>query len=99
LHFPVLNFILDFVLHFSSMVKFSCNDWQLSTDLISLYNIASSAYNAEFVLGDTLSGRSFINITKKEWSKNATWTERKVDFPVLLTLIQYSLQSVYCTYA
>jgi hypothetical protein len=88
LHFPVLNFILDFVLHFSSMVKFSCNDWQLSTDLISLYNFASSAYNAEFVLVDTLLG-NHLQILRKAMvpAKCYTWTERKVDFPVLLILL------------
>ena len=64
LHFPTLKLILDFIHQFSSIVKSSCNDWQLSTDLISLYNFESSVYNAEFVLDDKLSGRSFINITK-----------------------------------
>ena len=59
----MLKFILDFVYQFSSIVKSSCNDWQLSTDLISLYNFESSTYNIEFVLDDKLSGRSVINIS------------------------------------
>ena len=64
LHFSVLNRMFESVLHFSSLARSSCRNWQSSTDFISLYNFESSAYSAEFVLGETLSGRSFMNMTK-----------------------------------
>ena len=89
----MLKFILDFVHQFSSIVKFSCNDWQLSTDLISLYNFESSAYNAEFVLDDKLSGRSFINITKSNGPRRLPcgtpeeMGDREVAAPSMTTLL------------
>ena len=61
---PYVEILSQLPTPISSIVKSTCNDWQLSTDLISLYNFESSAYKAEFVLDDKLSGRSFIDIAK-----------------------------------
>lgn len=73
LHFSVLNFILEWVLHLYSLVRSSCNDWQSHNDVTALYSLESSACSAGLVLCETRSGRSFIHTRKSNGLGMLPW--------------------------